>query len=844
MGNLVNDVHYALRGFRQSPLFFTVAVLSLAFGIGANTAIFSLLDQILLRLLPVKDPNSLVLLTSRGSHYGSNWGGNALSFPMYQDFSANNKVFSGMFCRFPAATSLGYGGRTERVTAELVSGTYFPVLGVAAALGRTIGPGDDIHPGGHPVVVLSHGFWQTRFAGDPSIVGKSLTVNGQNMTIIGVASPGFDGVELGSMTKVFIPIMMKAQITPGWNGLKERRMRWVNVFGRLKPGVGVKEAKASLQPFMHSILEMEVKMPAFRTASEYTRQQFLKSYMDVLPGSQGRSYLRQQLSTPLWLLFGITASVLVLACANLANLLLARASARQREVAIRLAVGASRGNIMRQLLVESLLLSAFGAALGLVLAYFADLVLLRIYLPPDPSQRTFISAAPDLRVLLFTLAVMVFTALLFGLMPALRSSKADVSSTLKEEAGAVVGGGNVVLRKLLVTAQVTLSLLLLIGAGLFLKTLSNLRGLGPGFPTERLIGFNIDPTLSGYSNERAKLFYQRLMDDLATIPGVHATALANMRILEDNEWDSSMTVEGYDAKPGKNPEPYMNAISPGYFAALSVPILAGRDFTKKDVDMVQHGPIADNFSPTVAIINEKFAKKYFAGRNPIGLHIGLGSDPGTKTDMQVVGVVKDIKYTNLRDEIPEQAFLPYLAQRRTSGMTVYLRTTVDPTQLMNEARRRVARLDPNVPVYGMRTTDEQIDKSLRTERLVASLSSVFGALATLLAVIGLYGVMAYTVSRRKREIGIRMALGAIQGRVIWMVMKEVILLVAIGVLIAVPAAVALSGIVRNQLFGLAPHDPVTLASSTVVLVFVACLAGFIPALRASKIHPTQALRYE
>jgi predicted permease len=844
MNTLWNDIRYALRGLRRAPLFTAVAVLSLAFGIGANTAIFSLLDQVVLRLLPVKNPKELVLLTMRGAHYGNNTGGNAISYPMYQDLRDNNRVFSGMFCRFRTPISLGYGHRTERVLAELVSGTYFPVLGVEAALGRTFTPEDDRIPGGHPLVVLSYSFWQTRFASDRSIIGKTLAINGRNMTVIGVAQPGFDGIELGRTAKIFIPIMMKAQITPFWDAMKDRRWRWVNAFGRLKPGITLQQAKASLQPFIHSMLEMEVKEAAFSKADSFTKKQFLKSWMDVLPGSQGRSYLRQQLSTPLVVLQAITAMVLLLACANLANLLLARATARQREVAIRLAIGAGRGRIVRQLLVEGFLLSALGAAAGLALAFWADRFLLNIYLPAQPGELA-ISAVPDFRILGFTICVMILTALIFGLAPALQSARSEESQTLKNEAGSVVGGGTGAgLRKLLVAGQITLSLLLLIGAGLFLRTLTNLRNLGPGFSFDRLVGFDVNTSLNGYSSDRAKLFFQRLTDEIGSIAGVQSVGLAEMRILEDNEWDSTMTVEGYTAKPGQNPEPYMNSISSNYFATMGVPILAGRDFTLKDSTQVKHGPDPDNWVPTTVIINESFAKKYFAGRNPLGLHLGFGGDPGTKTDMEVIGVVKDIKYTNLRDAIPPQAFLPYLSDRHVGGMTVYVRTNLDPKQMMSIVRERVRRLDSNVPIYEMRTTEEQIDLSLRNERLVASLSTIFGLLATLLAVIGLYGVMAYTVARRTREIGIRMALGAVQGNVIWMVMREVLVLAAAAVVVGFPLAIGLSSLVKNQLFGLAPHDPPTLVVSTLGLVAVACLAGLVPALRASRIDPTKALRYE
>ena len=842
-----NDIRYALRGFRRSPLFTVIAVLSLAFGIGANTAVFSLLDQVMLRLLPVKNPQQLVLLTARGSHYGSNWGMNAMSYPMYKDFHDNNRVFSGMFCRFPLDMSLGFGNRTERVAAELVSGSYFPVLGVTAAIGRTFTPADDRTPNGHPVAVLSYAFWQTRFTSDRSIIGRNLVLNGHNMTVIGVAQPGFDGVELGHTSKVFVPMMMKAQMTPFWDGLKDRRQRWVNAFGRLNPGVSVKQARASLQPFMHNMLELEVTEPAFRNAADYERKAFLKSWIDVLPGSQGQSSVRQQLGTPLWVLMALTGAVLLLACANLANLLLARATSREREMAIRLAIGAGRARIVRQLLVESFLLSGFGAAIGLALAFLADKMLLAALLPADAAGDLTITAVPDVRILAFTLLVMLVTAVIFGLVPAIQSARADVAPTLKDQAGAVVGGGNVAIRKVLVASQVMLSLLLLIGAGLFLRTLNNLRDLGPGFPADHLVGLELDPSLNGYSDQRIKTFYQRLTDDLAATPGIQSVGLASMRILAGNEWDSSVTVEGFSPKPGQDPQPFMNSVSPNYFATLGVPILQGRDFTTRDTLQLKHGQESDgtpNLVPAAIIINESFAKKYFSGRNPLGRHLGFGADPGTKTDMEIVGVVKDIKYTNLRDEIPVQAFVPYLAGDHFGGMTVYFRTTLDPRQLMLAARQKVQRLDPSVPVYAIHTTEEQIDLSLRTERLVASLSVVFGVLATLLALIGLYGVMAYTVGRRTREIGIRMALGAVPGNMIWMVMKEVLVLIGTGLLVGVPAAIGLSGLVKSQLYGLAPNDPATLVLASAALAAVACFAGFVPALRASRIHPTQALRYE
>jgi predicted permease len=831
---LFQDLRYALRTLRKAPLFTSVAIFSLALGIGANTAIFTLVNQIILQMLPVQHPEELVLLTARGRHYGSNNGGNAISYPMYQDFRDKNQVFQGMFCKYSMDFSLAVDGRTELVSGELVSGNYFPVLGVGAALGRVFTASDDLYQGQHPLAVLSYGFWQSRFNGDRGVLGKRILVNGYPLTIVGVSHAGFDGVEAGVSPQIRIPITMKRQMTPGpWYSLNDRRGRFVQAFGRLKPGVSLQTAKASLQPLFHQILDMEVQEKAFARASDYTKQQFLKMWMDVLPASKGRSDLRRQFANPLLALMAIVGLVLLIACSNVANLLIARATARQKEIAVRLAIGATRRKLIAQLLTESLLLSLVGGAAGIGLSVAIDKTLLG-FLPADTLPIT-VAGTPDGRVLLFTLAVSLLTGLIFGLIPALQATRPNLAGTLKDQAGAVVGGTSVGLRKGLVVAQVALSLLLLIGAGLFVQSLKNLHNVNPGFQTESLVTFFVDPTLNGYKPDRSREFYRQLSERLNGIPGSKSAGLAVMAVLTGNEWDSSVAVEGYSAKQGENVGPHMNFVSNDYFATMGIPVLAGRAFDLRD----------EQGAGKTGVVNEKFAKRYFGSINgAVGRHVGMGGDPGTKLDIEVVGVVQDTKYEDMRQDVPIELYRPYRQMDFTLGMNVYVRAQGDPAGLFPVLRQTVRELDANVPVVGMRTLEQQVDRSLTTERMLATLSAVFGLLATVLAAVGLYGVMAYMVARRTREIGIRMALGAGRPNVLWLVMREVLLLVGAGVVIGAPAAWFLSRLVESQLFGVKPADPLTIAGAMLGIAAVAALSGYLPARRATGIDPIRALRWE
>jgi predicted permease len=867
MHHLTRDLRYAWRGLVRSPLFTLVALVSIALGIGANTAIFTLVDEVLLRMLPVKDPEQLVLFNGARNHYGSNSGGNMLSFPMYEDFRDNfvdragapalprvsqpvpnpapaAPIFSGMFARRPVAMNVGVNGQTERVPGELVSGTYFQVLGVRAALGRVILPDDDKTRADGFVAVLSCDYWRNRFGSDPSVLGRRVTINNYPFTIIGVSQAGFDGLDIGAVASVRVPITLKAQMTPNWDDIDNRRSRWANVFGRLQPGVSRQQALGVLQPFFHGLLQQEVQMPPFSNTTSYTREQFLKGQVDLLPAAQGRSPIRQQLSEPLRLLFAIVGGVLLIACANVASLLIARAAARQKEIAVRLALGASRARIVGQLLVESVMLAGAGGVLGLAIAAWTTRFLIG-FLPSTGTPHV-IAGSIDNRILAFNFALSLVTGVLFGLVPALRSTRPSLAPTLKDQVGAVAGGASGVrLRKALVVAQVTVSMLLLVGAGLFIRSLRNLKLVDLGLKTDNLIAFNVSPTLSGYTPVRAKTFDKQLLERASALPGVSSAAFAQIGLLEGNEWDSSISVEGYEPKPGENMNPYCNAVSPGYFKTMGMALVAGRDFDERDARYETVVP-QPNTPPSykVAIVNESYAKHYFGDRSPIGRHIGFGINPGTNTPIEIIGVVKDAKYTGVRDDIPRQVFFAFLEGDFAGSAVIYVRTAIRPEAAFGSIRETMRRLDPNIPMFNARTMEAQLDQSLLNDRLVATLSTAFGILATMLAVIGLYGVMAFTVARRTREIGVRMALGAVHGDVIWLVMREVFVLVGTGLALGLLAAAGAARAISSQLYGVAAGDPGTMIVAATLLLAVALIAGYVPARRATRVNPVLALRYE
>ncbi len=837
MAILLNEIRLALRGLRRSPLFAIIAILSLALGIGANTAIFTLLDQLLLRQLPVRNPDELVMLYQTGAHNGSNMGPRMHSYPIYQDFQARAQPLAEVLCRRIISSSVSIDNHTERLQTELVSGNYFAMLGVKPALGRVFSSQEDDQVfRGHPVVVLAYDYWVRRFDRDPHVIGKKILVSDYPMTIVGVSAEGFNGLDPAQSPQIRVPVLMEPIMIPNWSWMNpgSRRARWVQVFARLKPGYTVESAGPSLQTLFTQIRQFEMTLPAAKDWSAYSREQFMKGQMKVVKADIGYSNLRNEFSTALIVLMCMVGLVLLIACANVANLLIARGFARQREIAVRLSLGASRARLVRQLLVESLLLACAGALAGLVVAWFLTQTLIA-FIPQEGSPLQ-ISAKPDIRILTFTLGLTMVTGIVFGLVPALRASRPDPWTTLKATVGSIAGaGGSLFMRKGLVVVQVALSFLLLFGSGLFVRSLQNLRTTDTGVKLDNLVQFGVAPALSGYTAERAVQFYRDLLARLRGSPGISSVALASVAILSGDEWDNTIAVEGHRAADGEDMSAWMNSVSPGYFEAMKIPLLEGRDFAERDIKDRKEG------EANVCIINRKLAEHYFPGQSAIGKHLGWGGGPNPKLPYEIIGVVENALYEGPREGIRRQM---YVANYGNQGVSFYVRTTAPASAVFGLIRDSVRQLDAAMPVYGMKTVQARLDETLLTDHLIAMLSAGFGLVATILASIGLYGVMAFVVARRRKEIGIRIALGAQTTSVFWVVMREVLVLLGIGLVIGLPAAMALGNLIAKQLYGIQPRDPLMATGTIVLLTVVAVAAGLVPAYRASRIDPILALRYE
>ncbi len=813
METLLKDVRYGFRMLVKSPGLTIVAVISLALGIGANTAIFTLVDKLLLRTLPVEQPEQLVTIAS---YNGEN---TSFSYPLYVDYRDRNDVFSGILAYSSAAFSLSDAGQTERITGSIVTGNYFSVLGVSPALGRFFLPDEDQTPGSHPVAVLSYGLWKRHFNLDPAAINKTISLNNFTFTIIGVAPAEFTGVVRGTSPEIYVPMMMQTEAMPSWkDALTARTMSWLEMIGRLSPGVTRQQAQAALAV----------------TSDQIAQDNPMNVSRDIVlgDGSKGQDYMVQDVSRPLLWLMLIVGLVLLIACANVANLLLARATARRKEIAIRLAVGAARGRLIRQLLTESVLLSLSGGALGLIVArWLTDLLI--SFQPPNTFS---LDASLDKRVLGFSLALSLLTGIIFGLAPAFQASKPDLVSALKDETSPGGRRRRLSLRNMLVVGQVALSLVVLISAGLCVRSLQKLVAIDAGFEPARVMVMSLDLALNGYKQPQGEQFYSEMTERVSALPGVESVSLGAIVPLGGGGMRRSVKIEGYTPPPDTPPLNFnMNIIAPNYFQTLGMPLVRGRDF----------GPQDREGSQKVVIVNETVARRFWPDQEAVGKRLNFGGVGGSRPPnfIEIIGVVKDSKYRSLTEEPQTAMFLP-MAQNYLPNMALHVRTAGEAKALLAAVRREVQSLDQNLPVYNVKTLAQQKANSLYVARLAATLSGFFGAIALLLAAVGIYGVMAYSVSRRTREIGIRMALGAGRSQVMKLVMGEGIVLVALGLALGLGATFSVTRLMASLLYAVSATDPVTFIIIPVILLGVALGACAVPALRATKVDPMVALRYE
>ena len=838
METLKQDVRYGLRMMAKNPGFTIIAIITLALGIGANTAIFTLFDQVLLRRLPVRDPQELVQLrysgsdTGRENSRGSN-PGDYFSYPMYKDLRDQSSVFSGVLATFFTQVGLQWHNQPELANAELVSGNYFETLGVRPALGRLLVQSDDVTPGANPLAVLSFTAWQRRFGSDPNILNQAVLINGHPFTVIGVTQPGFHSVVVGDSPDFFVPMTMKEEITPGWNDLDVRRSRWLTIFARLKPGTSTAQAEAGSNILWRALRTEEFKQITIHSAS--FQERFInQSHLTLLNGDLGFSPLRENIRTPLLILMGMVALVMLIACANVASLLLVRAAGRVREMSIRYALGARRGRIVRQLMIEGAMLGVAGGTLAVIVAPQVSALLLRRMLTDNSGQTPF-SSHPDLRIFAFNFGLAIVVSLLFSLAPAIQFWRPDATPALKQQTTTVAGGG-LRFRRASVGVQIGLSLLLLVGSGLFVRTLYNLKTLNVGFTTDHLLAFGIDAKLAGYDPKDIPALSQRIEATLAALPGVRSVAGTNDPELAGNAEGRTIGIAGYTAKDEENMNAEWSVVTKDYFSTLEKPVLAGRGFTSQD------GPDA----APVVVVNESLARHYFGGaQQALGHFLGPGGKDA-KPDMQIVGVVADARHEGVRLDVKQTVFIPYLQAKEAGHISLefYVRTWQAPQTAEATVRTAMRNFDSKLVLDTMRTMDEQIDDNLSTERMIALLAVSFGILATLLAAVGLYGVLAYATVQRTREIGIRIALGASRGNVAGMVLAEVGRLAGISIALALPVALGLGKLIGSQLFGVSSHDPLTLIAMTGLVTLMALIAAWIPTRRATRVDPMVALRYE
>ena len=849
---LWQDTVFALRQLRRNPALTVVVVLSLALGIGANTAIFSLMDAVMLKSLPVKNPQRLVLLqwattgppppprpvlsSLHGDMFPTRTGGmtsTSFSYPAFQEFGARNHVFSSLF-GFQSANTLNViiHGHASLAFGEMVTGDYFSGLGVSPVAGRAITDADE-KPGAPPVAVVSYGFWERQLGGSRSALGKTIILNSVPFTLVGVAPPEFFGVQPGSRLDIWVPISTQPQILPQWDHageswFTERNRWWVVMMGRLKRGVTSQQALAEMKVLFTQSMTAGLTPPP---------QPQLLPRVQLASASQGINELRRRFSQPLWLLMALVALVLLIACANVANLLLARATTRQKEIAVRLAMGAGRQRLVRQLLTESLLLSFLGGALGLLFAFWGTHVLLALM--TSGREPVSLTVSPDIAILGFTAAVSLFTGILFGLAPALRATRLDLTPALKENASnpSAERGPKSKLSRALVAAQVAGCILLLTEAGLFVRTLENLQNQNFGFDQYHLLLFRIDPTQAGYQGNRLLTFYQELRARIEALPGVQSASFSSDGLIGAGMSVKGISVEGYTPnRSGREESAWTNNVGPDFFEATGIKLLLGRAIGLQDTQS----------SPKVAVVNQALVRQVFGQANPLGRRFTFGKPESGADEITIAGVVQNAKYEELRKPAPPTVYIPYAQMVERGWPSAYfeVRTAGDPLLMVPDLRRIVDSMNRDLPLSDVRTETEKIDQALMQERLFARLSSFFGGLALLLACVGLYGVMNYSVARRTGEIGIRVALGARPGSILRLVMRDIAVILAVGVAGGLCISIAAVGVLQKLLFGLSPRDPVTLILSAGVLSAAALLAGYLPARRATKVDPMVALRYE
>jgi len=837
MTGLLQDLRFGLRQLRKSVGFTSVAVITLALGIGANTAIFSLLNAVILRNLPVEEPQQLSLF-GKGTWRGSmdelpNRSWQLFSYPFFREFRQKNQAYSDVAAissiLFSTHGRVTDGKNLEKIDVELVSGSYFNTLGVKPILGRALNNADDVTPGQHPVAVVSYSWWQRRFGRTPGIVGGTVTFGSTVYTVIGVAPPEFFGIIVGQSPDLWIPLAMQKQISPGWNGLDDKMFQSLYLVARRRPGISAEQASANTNLLFKQILHSYVgPQPSSKQLDDINHAQIA-----LTPAATGLSQLRYEFSSPLKILMAVVALVLLVACANVANLLLARAAARQREIAVRMSMGAARWRMMRQLLIESILLAAAGTVLGIWVAWWAMHLLLRMV--STGTEAVQLQVSLDSQVLVFTALVAMLTVVLFGVAPAFYAIRVELIPSLKEGRGTTSSQSTSRLARGLIIGQVALSLILLVGAGLFLRSLQNLINIDTGFDKHNVLISSIDEIGAGYKEDaRLESMMQRVEDRVNALPGVHGTSFA-FTVFNQGGWTTKVRVPG---RPLNDHDPDVNhdIVGARYFNALGLPILLGRGFVPEDSVGTKR----------VAVINETMARTYFGGESPLGrtFTVGDGSpQDGEWQNLEIVGVVKDAKYMGLGEQQMPAAFYPH---SQHIGYRYYFiaRYAGDKDATARAVAQIVSDIDPNLPVYDFTTLAQVVDDSVLNHRLVAQLCTFFGLLAVLLASIGIYGLMSYGVSRRTNEFGVRLALGADRRHVIWLVLRETMLLVAAGLLIGLVTVPAISRFVGSFLFGLKPYDAISIGSAVFVLSLVALLAGYLPARRAAKVDPMIALRYE